>query len=146
MRKVIHFWPVLVLILQVPIVIMSFKLLPSKQIAGLVGSVLFFSLGVFLANHFFKKLYTKSFALYTLVGHIFIFVIPIFCLRMANWSTPFEEIQVMGLYASSLHSLSEKYYVLVLWAAIYDCMKIARLGGSNYFDRVKEMPESSEQK
>ncbi|MEC9281853.1 MAG: hypothetical protein VX642_04020 [Bdellovibrionota bacterium] len=143
MKKVIHFWPVFVLILQVPIVIMSFKLLPSKQIAGLVGSVLFFSLGVILANHFFKKLYTKSFALYTLIGHIFIFVIPIFCLRMANWSTPFEEIQVMGLRASSLHSLSEKYYVIVLWAAIYDCMKIARFGGTNYFDRVETTSDSS---
>lgn len=131
----------LVLILQVPIVIASFKLMPSPRMAGVIGSIMFFGVGVWMANHFFKKLYTKSFAMYAIAGHLFLFVIPIFCLRAAHWSTPFEDIQVMGFYAKSLHTWSEKYFVLILWTAIYDCMKIAELGGTDYFER-NPLPEA----
>ena len=126
MHKLKHFWPVIVLILQVPIVIASFKILSNPKWAGLIGAGLFFSVGVWLANHYFQALGSRSAALYALLGHVFVFVIPILCFRLAFWSIPFEEIHVGNFYASSLHSLSEKYFGLVLWAAIYDGFRLLR--------------------
>lgn len=134
MKSLKYFWPVLVEIVQVPLIIIMFKVLPYKKLAGLLGGVMFLLVIFALVNYFYKMLYKKSFAIYALLAHLFMFVIPILVFRIGFWSTPFEEIVFMGVPASLLHSLSEKFYVVVLWATIYDCMKIKQNEGRPYFD------------
>lgn len=124
MNKAKYFWPVLVEVLQVPLVIMMFKFLPYKKLAGILGGFMFLLVIFSLTNYFYKKLEKPGFAIYALLGHLFLFVIPILVFRIGFWETNFEDIIFMGIRATSLHNWSEKFYVVVLWATIYDCNRV----------------------
>lgn len=134
MKSAKYFWPLLVEVLQVPFLIIMFKVIPYKQLAGILGGVMFLIVIFSLVKHFHNMLYTKSFAVYALLGHLFLFVIPMLVLRIGFWNVPFEEVNFMGVQASMLHSLSEKFYVIVLWTTIYDCMKIKSYKGIPHFN------------
>lgn len=141
MKNIKYFLPVLVEILQVPFIIIMFKVIENRQLAGVLGGIFFLIIGFGLISHFYKMLYTKSLSIWVLMGHLFIFVIPIFVARVSFWGTPFEDIVFMGIKPSLLHDISEKYYVLVLWAGIYDCMRITRHEGKPYFNEETGQPQ-----
>ncbi|MFK8139013.1 MAG: hypothetical protein AB8E15_11685 [Bdellovibrionales bacterium] len=123
MKFIKAWWPLIIQILQIPLILVLFKTLPL-QAAGLIASALFFGVGVALMNYFYIQLQEKSIALYVITFHIFLFVVPIIVMRLAFWGTPFSEIEFIGLKPESLHQFSEKFYLLVLAATFWDLKKM----------------------
>jgi hypothetical protein len=109
-------------------VMLTFKVIESRQIASLVASTIFIctSLGIILFE--FQKGWRFMSAAFWSTTIFFIFlVLPIFILRILNWDVPFAEIEMMGVKPELLHKLSNQFFTVVLFSYFIDSFRYTRL-------------------
>jgi hypothetical protein len=117
----------IVLMLQlstVPIVILIFKLIEEKRVAGLVAGVFFLSLtvGLFLFLRRGKNsqmLGTSWFALLFLA----LVAVPMVYKRATNFDLPFEQIEIWGISGPEFHRLSERVFLILVVMTLMDLFR-----------------------
>lgn len=108
---------VVALLLWIPVVGLLFATIPEKKIASLVAGVGFLILPLLVLNSEFAKAEQKSRAVILFTGVFFIFsALPIFLLRVLNWSREFSELSILGIPADYLHRSANFLYLLVVIA------------------------------
>lgn len=110
------------LILQVPLVITIFKLVPEKRMAALMAGFVFIGIPAFLMFRRFQQPFQVRLAhqLWWLGVGVFwaVFAIPMMALRLWHWTLPFEEISWLGLPGPVWHQLSNKAFMAMMVLAV----------------------------
>lgn len=114
--KELRVWIELVLLgLHVLAVVLIFRWIEDRRLAGLTAACLFLEIGLvvtFLEYRWGRALGSLAFwsALIFLLGS----VVPVVGLRLTFWETPFDEIQWMGITGSQLHRISNFTYISMI--------------------------------
>ncbi len=108
-----------IFIIWIVAVILLFKFVPSKQIAGAIagfGFVLWPSLFfVFELKQPLKdKIYMTILAVFLLAN-----ALPIFLLRIFNWGTDFSELSLLGIPANRFHGVSNVVYLVMMFMSAW---------------------------
>jgi hypothetical protein len=124
-------------VLVVVLVVAAFRVIPDKQMASVVTSLLF--LGSSLGILFWEKRYEGYQRRPTYWGTlVFLFVsaLPIFLLRLIYWNVPFDQIHFLGVPATQMHQASNYVFILMLVCIFID----------SYTEQVKMRQQEFSQK
>lgn len=112
----------LILALEIATVILVIFLFQTldRQIAGLVGGLLFGLLGLFIGFRLLSLRTLRSFTFWWLFVYLFYSVIPMMLNRLQAWNSSFEEVQVWGMNGPEFHKVSEKIYLVLILATLLD--------------------------
>ena len=107
------------LVVWIIAVILIFKFVADRQVAGLIAGIGFLILpSLFLAAEMAgakSKLHIATIVIF-LAGS----ALPIFLMRILNWGAEFSALDFFGLSAEFLHRTSNFLYLAMLGSAIYN--------------------------
>jgi hypothetical protein len=106
-------------------VIMIFRLVPEKFVAGMVGGICFVSLGIgigFQCRRSVRLRWSATFL--AAMMHLFLTSLPLMLTRMMNYGTDFSEIRVLGLSGPTFHSFSSAVYMILILATVFDLIRL----------------------
>lgn len=117
MRRNPYGYYLLVQVLTIPLVMLIFKLIADRKIASLVASFVFISvsLGIMAAEFRNFRFERKIFWLAGLQFFL-LFVVPIFLLRVINWSEDFSSLHWGPISGPWLHRFSN--FSDLLWMVV----------------------------
>jgi predicted ferric reductase len=103
------------------LVILCFKLIPDKQTASVITSLLFLgsSLGILYWESKFAG-YLRRPSFWGVITFLVLSAIPVFGLRLVYWDLPFEQIEVAGFTGPQLHQFSNIVFLVMLVAFFVD--------------------------
>lgn len=111
-------------IVVILLVITTFKLVPTRIMAGAIAGSFFVVLGAWI---FFSGLRDRqvlksaSFVMGTI--HLFVVALPMMITRFLNASSAFTDIQILGLPGPLFHRLSTAVYFALMMATIFDWIR-----------------------
>jgi len=106
-------------------VLSFFKLIPEKKVAALLaGSLFLISPVTVLFFEYKAQVLFKKFSSYGALIFFAFSAVPIFYLRLANWSEDFGSLSMFGLSGNQLHELSNKIFMLMLVCFVVDAFRI----------------------
>jgi hypothetical protein len=109
------------------VVISSFKLIAEKFVAGMIGGVLFVSLGLFVCLQCIRSKRLKVSATMVMgLIHLFVTSLPMFLTRLLNSSGDFSEVKILGIPGPAFHGVSSSVYLLFMIATVFDLIRIWR--------------------
>jgi len=116
---------IIILAVWIIIVVMLFKVIPDKQIAGLVAGIGFCLIPSYLMLKVLKQLKQESYKLvsYIRIGAIVIFLIsaalPVLGLRVLHWGVDFNSLELFGIASGrQLHMWSNYAYLIMMMSFI----------------------------
>lgn len=105
-----------VLALTVPLVMLTFRLIPDRKIAATVAGILFV-LGPILMVRSHRRLPWRPgpdrLWWAAVAQFVLLFAIPILGLRLLFWETPFEELRFFGVPGPQWHRLANTSYLIM---------------------------------
>ncbi|MGE3975154.1 MAG: hypothetical protein AB7F59_11575 [Bdellovibrionales bacterium] len=108
---------------EVVVIFMVIALFKSfdRQIAGLLAGSLFSFLGIFIGLKLVKtRVFLKTATFWWLFVYMFYSVIPMLLTRLKNWDSDFEQIQIWGMMGPEFHQISERIYLILIFATLFD--------------------------
>ncbi|MCB0413940.1 MAG: hypothetical protein KDD50_06380 [Bdellovibrionales bacterium] len=103
-----------------------FSTLPLK-IAALIAASLFLSLGLFMLYSSLKLTNTlKSLLFWSALIHTFVFTLPMLSMRLLHWDRAFNEIEWLGVKATTLHNYSTPFYKFMMLFTLIDIFRTSR--------------------
>lgn len=107
------------------LVLAFFKLIPEKKVAALLaGSLFLISPLAILFFEYRAQVLFKKFSSYGAMIFLALSAVPIFYLRVANWSEEFSSLSLFGLSGNQMHELSNKIFMLMLVCFVVDAFRI----------------------
>lgn len=105
------------LLLWIPVVGLLFATIPEKKVASVVAGsgFLILPLLILFAEFFAKEEKSKIVIFFTTVFFLFS-ALPIFLLRVLNWSQDFSELSIIGIPAEFMHRTANFLYLLMVIA------------------------------
>lgn len=130
MKKLAYRVQLLILVLWIPCVMLLFKYIEEKRVAALFAGAGFLMWPIlFLVQEAFSrrsgKVFSKMHSFICLEFLIFS-SLPIFLMRVLNWSTDFNQLSIFGVSANFLHRFSNINYMLLLSSAAFLTLKAWR--------------------
>lgn len=111
-------------ILVIVLVMTFFKVIPERKIAALSAGALFLLTPlVVLFFEYQAKALMKRMSSYGAAIFLLLSAIPIFYLRVANWSDDFTSLSLAGITGPELHQLSNKIFMLMLVCFLVDAFR-----------------------
>ena len=106
------------LVFWVLIVTLLFKIIPDKQTAGVIAGVGFILLPSFFL---FLEFVNEKSKIHIAVLALFLScsALPIFLLRVFNWTADFKTLSILGVSTNTLHLMSNFIYILIIISAIF---------------------------
>lgn len=124
MKKNSYKVQVVALVFWIVIVLCLFKIVPSKQVAGLIAGIGFLMLPILLLVNEFKgeknRLHVAS-----LIIFLVFTALPILLVRVTTWGEDFSTTDFYGVPSMFLHRLANLLYLGVLASAIYHWRRTA---------------------
>lgn len=118
MKKISYKVQVIALVAWIVMVLCLFRIVPNKQVAGLVAGFGFLMLpSLFLVNEFNGG--RNHLHKVTLIIFLAFTALPIFVVRIATWGEDFSTTDFFGVPSMLLHRLANFLYLCVLASAIY---------------------------
>lgn len=114
MKSKIYLYQMEVLIIWIAVVIMLFRFIPSKQIAGAVAGFGFVLWPILFLIYELKQPLKNKFYIFILGFFLLTNALPIFLLRMLNWGVDFAELSLVGIPANKFHGISNIMYLIML--------------------------------
>lgn len=109
----------LVLLGWIFIVTALFKVIPDKQIAGIVTGLGFLLWPtIFLVNEF-KKNTVNRVHVALLVLFLVCSALPVFFLRVLNWGVEFDTLSFFGVPSVMIHKVSRYLYLMMMASTLY---------------------------
>lgn len=102
-------------------VLLSFKVIPEKQVAALVAGLLFLvsSLGILLVE-LKQPDFKKRFTFWGTLAFVVLSALPILGLRVLNWGVPFDQLSVLGIPGPELHKFSNYMFFIMVVCLFID--------------------------
>jgi uncharacterized protein (DUF486 family) len=111
-------------VLSTILVVATFKLISDRNVAGLVAGSIFIALGTYIILDLTKRnIHFRTFSFYGAFTHLFFTGIPLITVRLLNWSTPHEDLFVLGVPAPTFHRIAEKVFVILVLCTVIDLIK-----------------------
>ena len=125
-------------ILTVPAVILIFRLIePRILAAGLAGSV-FILLGSFFLFRMWKWPYKWVSPTFWMSGiHLVVVALPMLVVRMSYFQLAMGDIRIFGIPGPEFHKISERVYGFLIFATIFDVLRVRRENGKLGEGQVK---------
>lgn len=118
MRISHRFFQVLLLSVWIPVVIAIFKIVPDKIQAGHLTGTGFIVLPlILLGNEALNPLRSK-FVLFSYLQFLVFFAVPIVTMRLMSPTTPFEQIEFLGIPAEVWHKGSNLSYLIMIISVV----------------------------
>lgn len=118
-------WIELVLLgLHILAVVLIFRTIEDRRIAGVVAGSLFLEIGLvvmWLEWKWGRGL--GSLAFWAAMIFFWGSAVPVMGLRLAFWETPFDEIQWLGVTGRQLHQMSNGTYMAILLMAVVEGLR-----------------------
>lgn len=111
---------------------LMFKLIADRQIAGLMAGVGFLAVGlyaIFRTLRWENKLRHPTFHMVRL--HTWLFTLPILLVRIQYWGHDFSQLHFLGIPGPDMHKYSEKVYLVMMAATLFDWWRIRHQIRSN---------------
>jgi len=102
-------------VLTIPVVMLIFKIVPEVKLASTLAGVLF--VVVPAVGLIWSLRMKRPRPVWLWIGHLqfwLCFALPIFFMRILNWSTDFSELSFLGVPGPVLHQWSSKSYMIML--------------------------------
>ena len=120
----LHGLTLVLLVLNIVSVVMLFRLVPDRQLAGYIAGTLFVLMGLWVTISEFKMgrgLRSVSFW----AGLVFLVfsALPILGIRALNPGVPFDELSVFGVPGPQLHVISNGTFMLMITATIIEIIR-----------------------
>ncbi len=123
MRKKFLMFLVLEVLLTLAVIII-FKTIEDRSIAGVIAGSLFLSFGFFIIYSLTQtKFYMRAFSFYGALVHLGMGAIPLLATRLMNWGIPHEELLILGVPAPIFHKIAEKIFVILILCTLVDLIK-----------------------
>jgi len=127
MKSKIYLYQVEVLIIWIAIVVMLFKYVPSKQIAGAVAGLGFVLLPSLFLIYELRQPLKNKFYIFVLGVFLLTNALPIFLLRILNWGVDFSELSLVGIPANKFHGISNIMYLIMLITSAVIYFKVRKM-------------------
>lgn len=112
-------------VLVIVLVILNFKFIEARKVAALVASAIFLGSSSFILGYeYFKGWGLRSLTFWAGLFFLLTSVLPLIVLRLYFWETAFEEIEIYGLRAESMHHWSNKVFMVILAAHFIDSFRV----------------------
>jgi len=112
-------------LITIPVVVAFFALIQPPKVAALFAGGLFLIYGTFalvkVQHHAGAKTNPLLWLLYI---HLFFISLPLISVRLMNWSTPFEYLQIFGLPAPLFHTLSGWVYGAIMALTAFNLWRV----------------------
>jgi hypothetical protein len=110
-------------------VVFVFRLIESRQAAGLVAGSLFIAVGIsVLIAGLTDGEFRKSMTFVLGCVHLFVAALPMVIFRLLNWGEEFASIQVWGLPGPVFHGISQVIYVGMIVSTVIEGLWRTRMG------------------
>lgn len=111
-------------ILVIVLVTAFFKIIPERKIAALCAGTLFLLTPVLVLFFEYRaKALMKRMSSYGALIFLLLSAMPIFYLRVTNWSEDFNSLSLAGIAGPELHQLSNKIFMLMLVCFLVDAFR-----------------------
>jgi hypothetical protein len=115
-------------ILMIGAVALIFRTIPDRVLAGVVAGTLFVSLGLWILVLGLVSIksvdpdrrFWHSATFWAGCAHLFLTSLPLMITRLLNWSTSFEQVDVLGLPGPVFHRLSTTVFSVLILATAFD--------------------------
>ncbi|MFZ3231925.1 MAG: hypothetical protein WA160_17085 [Pseudobdellovibrio sp.] len=129
MKKLVYRTELAFVMIWIPIVILIFQLIPEKRIASVFAGIGFIFLPLAFIAFEFSKIKTGRTSLVHLgisIEFLFLSSLPIFLLRVMNWNSEFNNLELFGVSANSFHRFSNLNYMILIVSTSYMAFKELR--------------------
>lgn len=116
---------IMVLALWIVIVVLLFKLIPEKQIAGLIAGIGFCLVPTYLMIKILRQLKQESYKTVSIIRIVAIVIfllsaaLPVLGLRILNWGAEFNSLELFGIASGQqLHMWSNYAYLIMMMSFI----------------------------
>ena len=111
-------------ILVIGLVILIFRTIERRLIAGLVAGSIFIILGLIVLSPGFKSAAFRRTPTFVMAWvHLLFSALPLFISRLCNWNADFKDVRVMGLNGPHFHTVSTGIYFLLMAATAFDAIR-----------------------
>ncbi|MES2855157.1 MAG: hypothetical protein V4692_04810 [Bdellovibrionota bacterium] len=108
-------------------VLLAFRVIEEKLIAGMIGGVLFVSLGMYVCWHCRKSDWLKSSpTFFAGLAHLFLTSLPMIVARLLNPGVDFKEVKILGLPGPMFHGFSSTVFLILVAATAIDLFRVYR--------------------
>jgi len=107
---------IVVLLLWIPVVGLLFATIPEKKVASVVAGTGFLILPLLVLFAEFTKVEKSKVVIFFTTVFFLFSALPIFLLRVLNWSRDFSELSLLGVPADFLHRSANILYLLMVVA------------------------------
>lgn len=112
-------------VLTLPLVILIFKFVEPRKIAGLLAGNWFLVLAI-IVYLLIKDYPGRSYARWGLLAHVLLATLPLLILRLVFWNLEFSEISIFGISGTLIHRTSEKVFLLLVLGTVIDFFRLVR--------------------
>jgi hypothetical protein len=95
-------------------VILLFSTIPDKKLASIFAGAGFILIPILILISEFQKTEKNKSVIVTVLVFLLISALPIFLLRVFNWSSDFKDLSLLGISADQLHKASNVIYLIMM--------------------------------
>jgi hypothetical protein len=112
-----------VLLVWMICVVLLFKFIESKQIASVWAGLGFVAIPIVLLLLELRQSQKNKLQIFILFLFLILSALPIFLLRILNWGVDFSTLTLAGIPATSLHGISNFFYLLMMLSCLFHAFK-----------------------
>ncbi|MES2964926.1 MAG: hypothetical protein V4760_13630 [Bdellovibrionota bacterium] len=110
-------------------VVLVFKLVSERLVAGAVAGTFFVALGIWIASSGWSdRGFRRTPTFIVALVHLFASALPLMITRFMNSASVFDDVRVLGLPGPVFHRVSTAVYLLLMAATVFDWVRSARSG------------------